>query len=79
MVAPDSISYSFRSFVSVSAFPFSKSRWVSGGGAEEEDFATRFLRSETVSVSRAVTVILRDGLRDLTVREMDESAVLSAL
>ena len=73
MTEPDSISYSFRILVSVNALPFSKRRCVSCGGAESEDLATSAFRSATVSVSWAVTVMLREGLRDFTVREMEVS------
>ncbi len=78
MTAFDSMSYCFRSFVSVSAFPLKRRRWLSAEGAEEEDLATSDFRSLTVSVSCAVTVMVREGLSDLTVRVMYESGFRSA-
>lgn len=72
-VAPDSNAYSFKSLVSVRAFPLNKRRCASGAGAEADDSEMMDLRSETVSVSWAVTGMVRDGLSDLTVREMTVS------
>lgn len=59
--------------MSVRAFPLNKRRWASGAGAEVDDSEMMDLRSETVSVSWAVTGMVRDGLSDLTVREMTVS------
>lgn len=67
-VDPSEISYSFNNLLSASAFPLSKSRWVSTGGAVGDDDATRDLRTEIGSVSDAEIGKVRDGLRDLTIK-----------
>lgn len=67
-VAPSVILYSLTSFVSLNAFPLSKSRCESMEGADDDVFATRAFRSAMVSVGWAVIVNVRGGLRDLTTR-----------
>lgn len=49
-VDPEAIEYSFTSFVSTNALPLSSNRWVSGEGAEEDDWETSVFRWETASV-----------------------------
>jgi hypothetical protein len=68
MVDPSVISYSFNNFVSANALPLSRRRWVSTGGAVDDDAATRDLSSEMGSVSEAEMGNVREGLRDLTMR-----------
>lgn len=68
--APSAISYSFRSFESVNAFPFSNNLCDSGGGAEGEAFDMSALRVVMGSVGEMVIGRVREGLSDLTVMVM---------
>ena len=70
IVAPEGISYSLTSFVSVKAFPLRSNLWVSTAGAEDDDLAISDFRSVMVSVMESVSGMVRAGLSDLTVMEM---------
>lgn len=75
-VSPSLMVYSLRSFESARAFPLSKRRWTSAGGADGNAASCDFI-SATVSVGSTRNVKDAEGLRLLNVRDM-EAAIKTA-
>lgn len=76
-IAPSEISYSLSNFESVKALPLSSNRCESAGGAEVDACDMRDLSLETESVRLTVMGNDKEGLRDLTVRLIVASAIVS--
>ena len=75
MVSPSFTPYSLRSFVSASAFPLSKSRCASAGGACGCE-ASDALTSDIVSVGCTARVNDCGGFVDLNVRLIDVAGAI---